>query len=381
LAVYLVGFTASALCAAVAAKRRFPQFLLFSAIAVLIPCLIAGLRSQFIGTDVLVYVKNLTRAAISAENIQQYFKSYWFLDWRNLYVADYEPGFSLLVYVVARLTGHLGPVLFAIQLFTVAPIYVALARNRKHFPVWLGLLVYYLLFFNITLNAMRQWMAMAFLLLSFQMLREKHIGLTALFCVAAFLFHFSAILIIPIYFVYWLIWLAGQSRLVHHNLQVRAATLIAVGIFCVALFAIMNLPLVLQALSALGFDRYNNYLEGNQFHITLQQFYWRVPLLMILLCNWKDFGLKEKCAPFYLAMFLLDAAASQLVSVDVNALRICHFFSVFCILWVPAVYGSCRQGWKRALIAAGFTAYALFYWYYNYVHAMRNATYPYQFFF
>ena len=105
MAVYLIGFALSLGLIAFGEKKRLPVFLAFSAAALLIPCLIAGLRAPQVGTDVMVYVRPLTRAAISSNSIGEFFSSYWFADWRNLYVQNYEIGFSLLVYVVANLCG------------------------------------------------------------------------------------------------------------------------------------------------------------------------------------------------------------------------------------------------------------------------------------
>ena len=77
---------------------------------------------------------------------------------------------AAVIYGVARLTGSLGCVLFCIQAFTVVPIYTALSLNRKNAPVWPGMLVYYLLYFNSTLNMMRQWMAMGIIALALVLL-------------------------------------------------------------------------------------------------------------------------------------------------------------------------------------------------------------------
>ena len=90
MAVYMIGFALSVGLIAFSEKKRLPVFLTCSFFALLIPCLIAGFRAQHIGTDVLVYVKPLTESAICADNLRDYFNSYWFRDWRNLYVQYYE---------------------------------------------------------------------------------------------------------------------------------------------------------------------------------------------------------------------------------------------------------------------------------------------------
>lgn len=381
MAVYLIGFAVSTALIAYAQKKRSSLFFSISVIALLIPCLIAGLRSQDVGTDIMVYVKNLTVAAIRADSLQEYFNSYWYLDWRNMYVQDIEPAFSLMVYLVAKLTHSLGAVLFVIQAVIILPIYAALSRNRKTVPVWLGMLIYYFLYYNATLNQMRQWVAMAFLLLAFQMLRERKKGLLMLFSVVGFLFHFSAIIVIAVYAVYWLLWAPRRIGLAQQNLKVQSPTLIAVILFAVAMLLVMNLPLVLKLFSLVGFNRYNNYLDGGQFQIMLNQIILRLPLLAVLAVSWKELNKEDKAAPFYLAMVLLDIVASQLVSVDVNAIRIGYFFAIYAVLWIPSVYRACGSGVKRTTITVLLVAYAVFFWYYTYVVQLRHETYPYHFFF
>lgn len=379
MAVYLIGFALSVGLIAFGEKKRLPVFLGISALALLIPCLIAGLRAENIGTDVTVYVKQLTRCALVSDDLKDYFNCYWYAEWRNLYVKDYELGFSFLVYVVANIAKNMGAVLFAIQALTVLPIYIALSRNRQKMPVWFGMLLYYFLFYNSTLNMMRQWIAMGFLLLAFQLLLEKRGWLTAVFTAVAFLFHTSAILAVPIYLVYFLVWLPGRSKLVHGHLQVRISTVVAALFLCAGVLVLLNLSLVVRLLTSLGMDRFSVYLEGGQMRLLVTQIVLRLPLAVVLLLCWRE--LRDNCpaATFYLAMLFFDLVASQLASVDENAIRISTYFSVFSLLWLPTMVGYVRPGAKRTLVIAGISVYAMAYWYYFYVMTLRHATYPYAF--
>lgn len=377
MAVYLISFALSVLLIAYAEKRRLRVFLLVSAVALLIPCLVAGLRAQNIGTDVMVYVKPLTNAALSARNFAEYQDGYWFAQWRNLYVQDYEIGFSALVYVVAKLTHSLGAVLFMIEALMVVPVYVALARDRKNIPVWLGMLVFYLMFYNTTLNMMRQWIAMAFLLLAFRMLLEKKWWLMGLFCVVGTLFHNTAVLAVPVFGLFWVLWLCRKSRFVHNNLRLRSSSMVNGILFVVAVLAVLNLPVVLKVLSMVGLGQYSNYLQGEEIRLMLSQIVLRIPFVILILCSWRQFCSKDIAAPFYMAMLLLDIVISQLVSVDTNALRIGSYFSLYTIVWLPAVYRVTTPGVKRTTATVFAIGYMMVYWYYTYVIQLRNETYPY----
>jgi len=379
MAVYLLGFAASLALIAYAEKKRLPVFLAFSAAALLIPFLIAGLRAPQVGTDVMVYVRPLTQAAISSDSLEAFFQSYWFADWRNLYVQDYEIGFSLLVYTVAKLTHSLPAVLFSIQALITVPIYVALARNRKQVPVWLGMAVFYLLFFNSTLNMMRQWAAMGFLLLAFQMLTERKYWLTAIFTAVAFLFHSTAVIVLPVYGIYWILRLVHPKLLVHNKLEIHTSSVVTALLFLLGIFAILNLPLMIKLLSLVGLNRFNSYLEGGQMALMINQIILRLPLCIAFIVCWRDMLRFHRATPFFLAMLFLDMVSSQLVSVDINAIRIGYYFSIYSVLWLPMLSSSSNSHVRRVLVALFILAYGLFFWYYAHVHTMRHETYPYAF--
>ena len=381
MAVYLIGFAICLGIVAYAQKKRLSVFLIFSALALLIPCLIAGLRNQHVGTDVMVYVKPLTSSAITSQNLKEFFNCYWFQEWRNLYAVDYDIGFSLVVYFVAKLTHSLPAVLFSIQALMVVPVYIALARNRDKMPIWIGMAIYLLLFFNSTLNMMRQWIAMAFLLLAFQMLLEKRSFWVGILTFVAFLFHSTAVVAIPVYLIYWLLWVPRKHCLQQGNLQVGIPTVLSVLIFFVSILAILNLPLVIKLVSMVGFSQFNNYLQGGQISLMVGQIILRLPLFLLLILCWKDMKARWTMVPFFLTMLFLDLVAAHLVSVDVNTLRISHYFSLYSLLWVPAAIGSCPSKGKRVLLTVMIICYGLFYWYYTYVMQMRHETYPYQFYF
>ena len=379
MAVYLIGFALSIFMIAISEKKHAKLFALCSVIALLIPCLIAAFRAVTVGTDVQVYVTRLTDAAMSSRSFSNYLNGSWWIGYRDQLISDYEIGFSGMVYVVAKLTHSLPAVLFTIQALVVVPIFTALARNRKKAPVWLGMLVFYLMFYNATLNMMRQWIAMAFLLLAFQMLSERKIFACGLFSLVALTFHLSAILVIPIYAIYW--FLQIQRRMVFQLGQARITgrTLCALLISAVALLAIMNLHIILRILTALGIDRFNNYLEGNQIALLVGQVLMRMPPIALLLFNWKTLRKTNRHTVFFLAMLLLDVVAAQLISVDVYAFRIGQYFLQYIILAVPAMYASRKKSFERTLTVVIMIGYCLIYWYFTYVHQGRHETIPYSF--
>lgn len=379
--IYLIGFALSTALIAIAEKKDKKTFLILSVFALLIPCVIAALRAHTVGTDVQVYLKPMVESAIASTGYRDYFAHFWFEKWKNLFVSDYELGFSLIVYIVAKLTRWLPAVLFTLQALTIVPFYAALARTRRSTPLWLGMLAYFFFSYNVSLNLMRQWIAMAFLLLAFRMLLEKRpIGLTV-FTLAAVLFHYSAVIAIPIYLVFAYIALHRNVKLQIKKFRMSGYTIAVSTLTVLAILALMNLGTLLRIMSSLGLDRFSNYLVGDQLRLLPNQILLRLPLLAIFLINWKYFRKKGAVAAFYLAMLLLDMVASQLVSVDMYSFRIAAYFFLFATLAIPTMYSTLESTPRRILTAICLIGYMLAYWYYTFVMQGRHETVPYHFFF
>lgn len=379
MAIYLISFAVSLLLIAFTEKRRKAYFCFFSIIALLIPCLVAALRAECVGTDILVYVKPMTENAIGSDNFSHYWNSSWFSVWRDKFVYEHEIGFAALVYIVAKLTGSMGAVLFCIQAVTIVPVFVALAMNRKKAPVWLGMLMFYLMYYNSTLNMMRQWMAMGILLLAFQLLLNKKYWQTLLCTLVAILFHYSAVIILPIYFIWWFLRLFRKGTLVQGDIKVSTRMVVIIVIGFVGVLALMNVDLLLKLMIRLGFGRFSNYLSGNALSILFGQIILRLPVLGVTVVSWKRFNKSSPHAGFFLTMMILDLLASQLTSIATYAFRISFYFAMFGLLAVPQVYTCQKTPFEKKIVGIGLSAFFLIYWYYTYSYIGAHETIPYVF--
>ncbi len=377
--IYLAGFALSTALIALGEKKKTKHFVLLSVFALLIPCLIAALRAPYVGTDTTVYLKPLSHSAITADNLWEFFKTYWWYSYKNVYVEGYEIGFSLLVYLAGKSTASMVAVQFAVAAAIIVPIYITLARYRKQIPIWLGMLMFYLFFFNSTLNMMRQWMAMSFLLLAFQFMLEKKWGGTVAMSIIATLFHMSSVLGFAVFAVYWLLYLVRSKQVALGRFVISGKLFTAFLLFAVSFLVLMNLDLVLKVMELVGFTRFSNYLQGNAMRILPMQFVVRLPLIALFAIHWKHFSRTTPLAAFFISMLLLDTAAAQLISVDVYSFRIGYYFTVYLILGVPMLIKSIPCPTKRRISVLVLIGYLLFYWYYNYVMQMRHETVPYEF--
>ena len=349
-------------------------------IAILIPCLLAGLRADTIGTDVKVYVEPMYNAAKESHTLSAYMNQRWFVIWRYMYVNKFEIGFSLMVFLIQKLGGSFAMVLFFIQLLIIAPIYVGLKKIHKPYPICFGMFVFYCLFYNTSLNMMRQWIAMAILFMAFSYLisgKKKKYGILTL---VACLFHTSAIIgfvIFPIY-IY-----CNKKREYIKIANFKLDEVMApIKIFIYGCVMLLSLNIIAVILSHIGLSKYIGYIQGdNGLYLLPNQILLRLPIIIVFIIRWKKILKEDKLAPFYGSMLVLDLLISQLMSINAYAFRIGSFFSEYNILSYSALVYAGNRKYKANRYMALFyvIAYIMFYWVFYYVITGTHATFPYVF--
>ena len=325
--IYIVCFIVSVLLFYSARNNKTNTRILIEIIALLIPCIIAGLRASTVGTDVTVYLEPMVENARSANNLLSYLSSSWKQGWVTRGVSEIEIGFSLLVYCVIKVFGSIYFLQFVLQLLVIVPIYLGL-KEKKEKNIWLGMLVYFCMFYNNSLNIMRQAIAMAFIFLAFQYLfneKKKKFILTAIIACS---FHNIALLGIVVLFVYEVL---KKSRSNNKGRR-RLLLLICLG---VAIIVLQNL--LGTILNRLGLSYYTRYLIGD-ISFMPNQVIVRLPIL--ILCFFLGGkALKEQtdnyyfniCCIFYTIIF------AQFSSVNSYAYRIAMIFSFFLISFLPEI--------------------------------------------
>lgn len=377
--IYLISFFASCTFFWFSEKNK-NKFIknLLAIIAILIPCILAALRSNIIGTDVKVYVEPMYNAAKESYNLSSYMTKKWYVIWRYMYVNKFEIGFSLMIYLIEKIGGSLSTVFFVIQLLIVAPIYFGLKRFNKPYPIYFGMLVFYLMFYNTSLNMMRQWIAMSFLFLALSYLTNKNIKKYGLFVVVSSLFHTSALIIGGLIMLIYLYTIKRKYsiRICSYKLK---DSIKPMNLFFYGCLTLLLLNVIAIILTKIGLSKYSGYIRGdNGIHILPKQFLLRLPIMALLIIRWKKIVKEDKLSVFYASMMVLDLLASQLMSINAYAFRIASFFSEYNILSYSAlVYaGEKRNKFMRLFYVF---AYIVCYWIYFYVIVGSHKTFPYVF--
>ena len=210
--IYFVCFIASAIAAYFANKTSDrKRFLLLSVISVLITILLAGLRDYEVGIDTINYLskKRYWLGAISAESLGAYMKYY-------MGIGYGEPLFALLCGFVAQTFGNYSVFLLLVHAIIVSGVYIGAYRFRKIANPAFVLLLFYLVFYNHSLNIMRQYMAMAIVFAALaDVPRKKYIRYSVAVIFAA-MFHTSALLGLGAVVIHWYLY-CDWKRYAHNG--------------------------------------------------------------------------------------------------------------------------------------------------------------------
>lgn len=372
MSIYIIGFIISTLLLSFSNKIVERQRWLFTCIALIIPCCIAGFRAESIGTDVYNYLAPMTNAAISSDNLVDYMNTSWYRVYRNLYVSNYEIGFSLLVYVIAKVFKNIYAVQFGIQAITIIPLYIACSKLKNKFPLWLCILTYYCLIFNTSLNLMRQAIGMAFIFLGYVYFSNHEKKKCIIVTIIAVLFHTSALLGIIIYFFFYFV---NDDHLLDLRLgKKRSYNYInMIIVIAIGFILIVSVNGVVNTLSSLGLGKYIGYING-ELHFMPNQFISRLPIFILFLYAWGKCKNTNNNMNFLFIMLYFDLLCSQFTSVNSFGGRIALYFSQFQILTYPTIYLATK---KNKFVLFLLIAYMAFYWWFYYVYSGVNATVPY----
>lgn len=337
-------------------------------VALSLPCFLAALRADTIGTDVLVYAKPLFEQAKVSLSFGDYLQRSWVSFWVIRTVNSFEIGFLLLEYAVAACGLPFFVFLGLLEALIVIPVYIAVRQLENDMPTWLGMLVFYFIFFNLSLNMMRQMVAVSFSFLAFICWIKRRRFLSILTFISALLFHQSSfIALIPIA-IYEVIYRGNDSK------RFRL-----VFIVVCALSSVLFLPLISSILRSIGFGEYaDGYLDGT-FHIAFNQVLIRLPEIIISISLIKDGVSSTKkssydIALFCLAMTVFDVLLSQFGTVSGQSTRIAYYFSVFQIVAFPLFAAdAAREANVKLLFVC---IYLIVYWLIYFVYLNWGSTAP-----
>lgn len=186
--VYLLTLLLSPFCLYLAEKTEKWAAFALRVVAIAIPCMVAGARADSVGTDTALY-GGPGFVSASESSWSEYYAA--FAGWHPL-------GYCAYTWLIAQLFNSRFIYLASIQLLAIAPSYFAIRKYGRGCE-WLGMVVYLLLLFPISLNAMKQSIAFGFGALAIVDAWQGGRGRFIFLVVAALLFHPTAIVLLGAY--------------------------------------------------------------------------------------------------------------------------------------------------------------------------------------
>ena len=358
-------------------KKKISKFL--SCIAILSPCVLAGLRAYNIGTDVQIYGLPIYKCAENSISFDDFFNK--FVRTAKC-VHDYELGFILIEYVGYKLFNSFQVVLFFIQLLIMLPIYYGVKINKDlSGKKWFVFLVFYLMFYNTGLNLMRQYIGLSFLFLGINILlySEKNNNRNFFIClIVACFFHKSSILGIFIFIICKMLNSKNSRKLIiSNNLKLSVKKIRIVIVILCGFGLLFGADYIVRILNKIGLSYYSQYIDG-ELTSAKSLLLRNLPMIIAFAILYKNVIKKYKNSYFFIVCFILNLIVLQLSSINIHAARIALFFSIFNIEFFCMLANCIDDKNMEIFIKIGIIIYLLYYWYYSFVYLGGSETIPYR---
>ncbi len=376
---YILCFSISCLCFYVAEIKRnnnYKQFVFFSIIGIILPCLLAGARDKTIGTDVLVYGDRLYNLAKN-------------LDFFSFIAASpCEFLYSVLVYGLARITITTFWQYFIFQLIVVVCIYIALIKQDTR-KVWIGMAGYYLMFYGYSLNWMRQMIAMSIIFFAYLFIKEEKLIKYIIMVIIATLFHSSAIIAILFYPMYYL--LTDEKISKYKNIRVRygdkeidseviknSIEISIIGLFIVALFSFYKILLILSRYSYFAL-LYGNYFEKTKSGGSLDITYiiLIMPVVITGVLYHKKLSRLKTDFRYIFSVFAIGYILYQTKMYGYYSYRISFYFLLFIVILIPKVLTYTVNRKNAIFLEWSYVVIFSLYFYLDFVKRLSNEIIPY----
>lgn len=350
-------------------KITFRRGILFSVAAMFLPVILAAFRADSVGTDVTVYAIRSFEIASTCKSI----KDLWF-------VSNGELLFFLTGFILSKLGAGISAFLGMIQLLTILPIYIGAYKLRREYSMWFTMAGYFFLFYNLSLNVMRQSICVAFVFLAFSYFLEKRYKLCIILCVVSSLFHNSAILGILILSAMWYL-NKGSASTFKKFISVIFIFLAIAGIGQIGSL-LYNLGIIKSnylsyitrllegTFSTLQMEVLN---ESSIFYLVLHFLFWLIPFVASVIS--KKNNKNDRFFSFLMfASFLVYSLILYFLQ-TIIAYRITLFWDIFIIIYFPTLRKMFVHSKETYILNNTFVLIFYFcYWYILFIYCNWHGT-------
>lgn len=350
---YILVFFLSSFFGNLATKTEKLKYL-FSFLAVLIPSVLGGIRSPYLGTDNYYFFKPDFLIACASDTFKQVENK-----------LNFDILSEWLFYVVSRFTKDYHWLCFVISAISMTLIYVAIFRNRNKCNVGLALLVYFFIFYCPFICYARQSIALSLCLFSIYYAEKKRTLLFFCIITIAYFFHASSLFFLIFLFVHYFIY-QKQGDLIKKGFLILLC--IGGGVFSFIFIATHVLPsliLSVEHLQTLS-NRYATLsTEGTYSTILKHMLSVSPPIILGIIAKHKI--LKEPRIYTYFIMCVCALFIMQICMISMHLYRAAFYFLIFLIYFLSEIPFHLKY---RKLTTFFIIAYIVCYWY---IFTVKNA--------
>lgn len=242
--------------------------------------------------------------------------------------------------------------IFLFLVFAFLGVLFKIKAIKELSPFWLlSILVYYSQFFLLhEMTQIRAGVASGLLLLSIPSIREKHFLNFLKYVFLASLFHYSALVFLPLYFIN------------HNKINVSLYVIILVGsimlfVLNVSIHPLFNLfgenPITQRYFIYVNAYSLGKNTEHNPFNVLILL---HIVVSMFLLWKAKDMALKNKYSIILIKIYIFSTAVFYLFSdMPVFAVRFYEMLTIVEIILIPCIINTFKQ---KNLASYGVVLYA-----------------------
>ncbi len=334
--------------------------IVFSVISIVIFSTFAAIRSYDVGTDINVYgLKRFEREIGSGS----------FLSNINNY-QDIEYGYSFINHIVAKFTHDFRVFLFIHQAILASIMYIVAYKEKKkrNTKIYLTTLVYSFIWFNTSLNIIRQSIAIFILLLCYPLAEEKKNTKYAASALLTSTIHTSNICYLAIPLI--------NKFYSNKNSALR---LIVTCLLMLASFSMIDVIFNIIASFIPILQKYSMYVQNNHGAINMRYLIYKILFFSIILFFQRTTNAKKREHTSSLVAF----AAIDVVSYSLSAFirfgyRLSYLFLVHYIYLIPRIESDLKNRKDKRLFIIIVIMLLIGYWINRYVLCGYDGTIPYK---
>lgn len=365
--IYLVVFSLSIIFTRLAERscnknRHKIITVVFSILAITIPSILAAMRADIVGTDINNYVKPL---------FEYFCKNGFSTEYMQKIGIEYLYG--LLTYIVTIFTDDIRVLLFVVEFLIISLIYLSAYYRKDKIPMWMFMFVFFTVFYNSTLNLVRQSIALAIVIYSFKYIENKNCVKFLFSVYIATLFHSTAFFAIILYVIY-------------NSINTDLKNLYKIIIISLCILMIFFYRDIISILIDIGLipTKFNSYLtkylkESVDLDIIASLF--KITIIVFVYFAYKILIKREKNNEYYILLLVIDFILLQLSAFIDYADRISYYFGLIAqMVLIPQLIFCVKKDRFNKIIAKLIIIIMLLcYWYIRYIYYNNGETYPYIF--